>query len=135
MQSPSLAQEPEDQEGDTLHEISQVLERHVSDQASRAKLLEVLSLKKEAESDRNRECEICGRELELLQEIEQLCQEDVELKLLVFRKYLKVPLRTVISRPVVPVVRRIILQRSRNQEFWGGVQTLSPIFSRPVNYY
>ena len=116
----------------TLNEISQVLEKHVADRGSKDKLLEVLCLKKQEEG--LRECEICGRELELLKELETLCAKDIELKVLVYRKFLKVPLRTVITRPVGAVVRRVVVERRENRDLMRNFAGLSPIFNKPYYY-
>ncbi len=109
---------------ETLQEISVVLERHVNDKASKSKLLEVLCMKKR---ENRKECEICGKELELLQEIEAFCKKDIELKVLIFRKFLRIPLKTVITKPIGPFISRIITRRIEQ----GGFENLSPIFNKP----
>ena len=81
-----------------------------------------------------KECEICGKEIALLREIETFCEQDIELKVLVYRKFLKVPLRTVISRPIGPIVRKIIVEKAVNRDLMKNFQGLSPIFSKPYYY-
>lgn len=123
-------EEEEEYEGQTLNKISQVLERHIKDQASKSKLLEILCLKQKQETN---QCEICGKDLELLRQIDSLCQQDIELKVLVYRRFLRVPLKTMIYEPTRLFAQRII---SRRMELSiGPLGSLSPIFNKPTLTY
>ena len=78
-----------------------------------------------------KECDICGKELELLQEIDTLCNQDIELKVLVYRKFLRIPIKTVITRPVGPFINRVITRRIDTGAHLMPLGSLSPIFNKP----
>lgn len=96
-----------------------MLEKHVDGRLSKSKLLEVLCMKK-IEGFNKRECEICGKDLEALMQIQDYCQRDVELKVLIYRRFLRVPLSSFIG--------------VRKKDFIG-IEAMSPIFNKPINYY
>lgn len=96
-----------------------------------------------------RQCDICGKDLELLEKIDSLCQQDVELKVLIYRKFLRVPLRSVIVEPLSFYYRQKFLAADRflgttqtpfrsggivvsnNSMYVGALGSLSPIFNKP----